>query len=226
MYCECEKTEPAYFEAIRRACSSTLIVVETRPGVGVPYTIAKEAVEFAKSQGFAWYSRRTKESFEKHDQVRAVFDRDNHPRFGEAVELCRKHGVHVGCSNPCFELWLILHERDCNKPNSSRKMQAELNAVDWFRTIAVLRFDGVQSQLVDQPILDHGRVRARVRIAVEGNTVIQCDLFPYSAQGSYHHSCRPGCAAREVMLTGPTGCISRSKHPAIGSSRSTEIHRA
>ena len=131
----------------------------------------------------------------------------NHLRFGEAVELCRKHGVHVGCFNPCFELWLILHERDCNKPNSSRKMQAELNAVDWFRTIAVLRFDGVQSQLVDQPILDHGRVRARVRIAVEGNTVIQCDLFPYSAQGSYHHSCRPGCAAREVMLMGQRGAF-------------------
>ena len=50
-------------------------------------------------------SRRSKDSFEENDQVWAVFDRDEHPRFDEAIALCDGHGVLVGRSNPCFELW-------------------------------------------------------------------------------------------------------------------------
>ena len=129
LFCEGEKTEPAYFEAIYRACSSTLIKVKPYPGAGVPYTIAEKAVAFAESEGLAQHSRRSKESFEEHDQVWAVFDRDDHPRFDEAVALCEKHGVGVGRSNPCFELWLILHEREYNQPNHRRKVQAELKAL-------------------------------------------------------------------------------------------------
>ena len=42
----------------------------------------------------------------------AVFDRDEHPSFKEAVDLCTQKGVGVARSDPCFELWLILHECD------------------------------------------------------------------------------------------------------------------
>ena len=51
LFCEGEKTEIEYFEAISRICSSTLIAVETHGGVGVPYTIAEKAVERAKPLG-------------------------------------------------------------------------------------------------------------------------------------------------------------------------------
>ena len=95
-------------------------------GVGVPYTIAEKAVARAKSLGLDRRSRRRKESFEEHDQVWAVFDRDNHPRFDEAVMLCESHGVRVARSNPCFELWLILHEQDYNRPDNRKKVQSAL----------------------------------------------------------------------------------------------------
>ena len=36
----------------------------------------------------------------------AVFDRDEHPNFDEAVALCDSKSVRVGRSNPCFEVWL------------------------------------------------------------------------------------------------------------------------
>ena len=58
--------------------------------------------------------------------VWGVFDRDEHPRFNEAVELCRNHGIGVGRSNPCFELWLILHERDYDQSDDRHRVQAEL----------------------------------------------------------------------------------------------------
>ena len=55
-----------------------------------------------------------------------MFDRDEHPRFRDAVELCKRHGVSVGRSDPCFELWLVLHEREYDKPNDRHRMQALL----------------------------------------------------------------------------------------------------
>ena len=116
LFCEGRNTEPDYFEAIKRARSGTLIAVEIVPAVGVPMTIAKTAIAAAKP-------RRRKESFEEGDQIWAVFDRDAHPRFEEAVMLCEQHGVKVARSDPCFELWLILHERDYDRPCDRHEAQ-------------------------------------------------------------------------------------------------------
>ena len=122
LFCEGRNTEPDYFEATERARSGTLIAVEIVPAVGVPMTIAKTAIAVAKP-------RRRKESFEEGDQIWAVFDRDAHPRFEEAVRLCEQHGVKVARSDPCFELWLILHERDYDQPCDRREAQRELGCL-------------------------------------------------------------------------------------------------
>lgn len=126
LFCEGRNTEPAYFDAIRRSCKSALIAIETHPGVGVPYTIATRAVEQVRVIGFGRRSRRRKDSFEEADQVWAVFDRDEHPRFNEAVAYCESNGLGVARSDPCFELWLILHKRDHDRPDDRRAIQAVL----------------------------------------------------------------------------------------------------
>jgi hypothetical protein len=44
-----------------------------------------------------------------------VFDVEwprNHPNLGRALQLADAGGVNVVVSNPCFELWLILHFQD------------------------------------------------------------------------------------------------------------------
>jgi hypothetical protein len=41
-----------------------------------------------------------------------VFDRDEHPNFGEAIDLADRHGVNLAISNPCLEFWFILHFED------------------------------------------------------------------------------------------------------------------
>ena len=123
MFCEGKNTEPAYFGAIRRVYRDTLISMEIVPAVGVPYTIAEKAVEHLQKQ------RRKKDSFEKNDQVWAIFDKDEHPRFDDAVALCEQHGVHVGRSNPCFELWLVLHEKDHDRTENRHEMQKILESL-------------------------------------------------------------------------------------------------
>ena len=123
LFCEGLKTEIEYFAAIRRVCSSTLIAVETHGGQGDPYTIAKKAIERAKELGLTRQGRRRKNSFEEGDQIWAVFDRDAHCRFNEAVANCASSNVRVGRSNPCFELWLILHEEFYDRYEHRHDMQ-------------------------------------------------------------------------------------------------------
>ncbi|MDE0207121.1 MAG: RloB family protein [Candidatus Tectomicrobia bacterium] len=130
LFCEGLNTEVEYFKAIRRIYSSTLIDWEIHRGVGVPYTIAEKAIEKAKSLGLTRHSRRRKDSYEENDQVWAVFDRDDHPRFEEAVANCETANVKVAQSNPCIELWLILHEQEFHRNEHRHEMQ---------RILAVLR---------------------------------------------------------------------------------------
>lgn len=126
LFCEGKNTEPAYFSALKRTLTGALITIETKPGVGVPMTIATEAIKFAKSAGLTRNSRRKKNLFEENDEVWAVFDRDEHPNFDDAVSLCEGNNVGVARSNPCFELWLILHEKDYDRPDHRDAVQREL----------------------------------------------------------------------------------------------------
>ena len=124
LFCEGRNAEPKYFEAIERTCSGTLI--DVKRGVGVPMTVAEKATEEAQTRR---RRRGKRDSFEEGDQIWAVFDRDAHPRFEEAVRLCDQHGVEVARSDPCFELWLILHERDYDQPCDRREAQRELGGL-------------------------------------------------------------------------------------------------
>lgn len=126
LFCEGKNTEPNYFSAIKRSWTSTLISIETHPAVGVPLTIARAAVKYARKEGLLRNSRRRRSSFEEKDEVWAVFDRDEHPNYCEAIDLCETHGIGVARSNPCFELWLVLHEADFNRPDDRHAVQKEL----------------------------------------------------------------------------------------------------
>lgn len=126
LFCEGKNTEPKYFSALKQLLINALISVETKPAVGVPLTIAKAAVQFAQEEGLSGRSRRRRSSFEEKDEVWAVFDRDDHPDYCEAVNLCEMHRIGVARSNPCFELWLILHEINFDRPDDRHAVQKEL----------------------------------------------------------------------------------------------------
>ena len=126
LFCEGKKTEPEYFSAIKKEWTGALVSIDSRRGVGTPITIAQCALKFAKSQGLAKGSRRRRNLFEENDEVWVVFDRDEHERYEEAVNLCKSNGIGVARSNPCFEVWLILHERDYDRPDDRHQVQREL----------------------------------------------------------------------------------------------------
>jgi hypothetical protein len=129
IYCEGRKTEPAYFKALERRFRDARIEIETITA-GVPMSVAEQAVARAKTEGLAKGGRRKpKNSFEEHDQVWAAFDVDEHPNFNEAVSLCLSRGVGVCRSNPCFEVWLILHQEDYHSPDDRHRICTRLKTL-------------------------------------------------------------------------------------------------
>ena len=41
-----------------------------------------------------------------------MFDFDEHPNLSQAITEAAQSGIEVAVSNPCFELWLVLHLQD------------------------------------------------------------------------------------------------------------------
>ena len=54
-----------------------------------------------------------------------MFDRDEHERFDEAVSLCEANEIGVARSNPCFEVWLILHVVDYGRQDDRHRVKDE-----------------------------------------------------------------------------------------------------
>jgi hypothetical protein len=130
LFCERKSTEPAYFRALGRAVQASLILeLEVLAGQGVAYTVAERASRRARELGLAGTSRRKRDSYEKSDQIWAVFDRDEHPNFADAVLLCQNNRVGIARSNPCFEIWLILHETEYDKSCDRRTAQRQFGSL-------------------------------------------------------------------------------------------------
>jgi len=47
-----------------------------------------------------------------YDGIWCVFDIDEHPAVPDARQQARDNEIELAISNPCFELWILLHFRD------------------------------------------------------------------------------------------------------------------
>lgn len=126
IYSEGKNTEPHYFRTVGRVLLGALIDLEIIDAAGVPMTIAEAA---CKRAAILKRGHGRKSSFEEGDQVWAVFDRDEHPKVAQALERCRTGNVGIAYSNPCFELWLILHFNNFDRPDDHHQVQAALAGV-------------------------------------------------------------------------------------------------
>ena len=121
IFAEGQNTEPAYFKAMRRHLRALITQpdIQITAPAGVPMTIAELAIQKKKS-----LKRNARgASGQLADEVWAVFDQDDHPQVPQAIALCQNAGVGIAYSNPCFELWLILHHQDFGKMDDRHKVQ-------------------------------------------------------------------------------------------------------
>jgi RloB-like protein len=132
IFCEGQNTERAYFDAVKALWKDALVSLQIVAGVGEPRAVARAATEKAKEVGVFGKKHTKKDSFEKNDEVWAVFDHDDgqHHHFNSAVEECRTHKVGVGWSVPCFEHWLILHFEDADRGYDRHAAQKSYGKMD------------------------------------------------------------------------------------------------
>ena len=144
--CEGKVTERRYIEDCKRAYGAGLVKVRWLPVTGVPMTVVRAAVQ--ERQRLLRLARKTKDSFEVF-RVWAIFDRDAHPDVVRAIELAKTNGVDIAFSDPCFEVWPLLHLCDYGRVLDRHKVQRLLR--DLMPT-----YDHVKSPMIDfQAIKDH-----------------------------------------------------------------------
>jgi RloB-like protein len=104
MFVEGLRTEEQYLTYWRRQYRDR-VLVEIDPYRGAPMQLVQRAVEAQRIE--AREERRGRGR--AHNQIWCVFDRDEHPNFAAAIDLAKSHNINLAISNPCIELWFILH---------------------------------------------------------------------------------------------------------------------
>jgi hypothetical protein len=103
-------TEPQYLRGFASVCHNPRVTVKIAPEHGVPRTLVETAKRRKKEAEED--AAREKDDNLAFDSVWCVFDVDEHPRVADAREMARDNGIDLAISNPCFELWLLLHFRE------------------------------------------------------------------------------------------------------------------
>ena len=125
IYTEGKSTEPQYLEAYAKAYRSHKVEIIIGSQHGVPKTL----FELGSSKIDEISSRKYLREFGEGDSVWLVFDRDEHVDFELVLSRCKSKGIKVALSNPCFEIWLILHMEDYDRDehrNDTQKRCEEL----------------------------------------------------------------------------------------------------
>ena len=102
---EGEKTEPQYIEILRREYRNTTIKIK-REDTGLS---AKSLLRRAQE-----YKRRNNRRNPDFDEIWIIFDVDANPvrTINQVIQEARDSDIKIAISNPCLELWLVLHCQD------------------------------------------------------------------------------------------------------------------
>jgi hypothetical protein len=110
IFCEGTVTEPQYFDDFRRHEHNPLVDVVIDEGGVSPKTLVERAAQ--KKKTAEKEAERFRDEHLKYDEVWCVYDVDAHPKLADAFQQARDNEIKLAVSNPCFELWLLLHFSD------------------------------------------------------------------------------------------------------------------
>ena len=103
-------TEVEFFRGLKAACQNPRVTIEIGDQHGVPLTLARLASELKKRA--IKRAKAADDSFLAYNSVWCVFDIDEHPNVPEACDCASDNQINCAISNPCFEIWLLLHYRE------------------------------------------------------------------------------------------------------------------
>ncbi|MFC8415329.1 RloB family protein [Streptomyces coelicoflavus] len=110
--CGARNTEPTYLRGLLASVGNRAVAVKIRICDDDPVSVVRHAI-------------RQRDMARGHfHHVWCVLDVDEFAHLDEALRLAIDEDVEVALSNPCFELWLLLHFRD-HRANISGYGQAK-----------------------------------------------------------------------------------------------------
>lgn len=107
MFCEGKVTEEEYLKHYHRLHRRSVSVEIGNSGAD-PLWLVNRATSAKKDDE----RKERRGRGRAHDEVWCIFDVDEHPNLREAIEMAARNEIHVAVSNPCLELWLLLHFED------------------------------------------------------------------------------------------------------------------
>lgn len=111
-----------------------------------PLTMVRRAAALAKDE-----RRLAKRGRSSVDQIWCLFDSDCHANIPEALDMARANGVYVGFSNPCLELWFLLHFQtqwaEIDRHEAQRRAYSHMGTRP--KTVTLAAFDLLRSQSDD-----------------------------------------------------------------------------
>jgi len=138
-------TEPRYFNGLKERWHSPRVHVEVLrrvdPTQSSPEKVLSDLDEFAR-----------RFSLREGDQLWLVIDRDpqswKQRTVAKVARECVKKKYFLALSDPCFELWLLLHFEDVPNQSPLRKDQLRANAADLLKS-EVSRYCSGQREYID-----------------------------------------------------------------------------
>ena len=124
IFSEGKVTEPEYISSFYRDCCKVrrIALAPIIKGAGVPMTLVEKCI--AKKTDLLRESRMDR--LDKDSYIWAVFDVDEHPKLDEAIALAARNGIHCAVSNPCIEIWGLMHISQFERPSTRKQAQVEL----------------------------------------------------------------------------------------------------
>jgi hypothetical protein len=104
------KTEPGYFKALSTIIRENIAFIHLERNVtghSAPKYIVGLIDEYIREESKQFGSRKDLERF--NDEYWVIIDTDSWLDLPEIAEVCKKKGYHLAISNPCFELWILMH---------------------------------------------------------------------------------------------------------------------
>ena len=124
--CEGSKTEPIYFNSLKRVLRLAMVEVDIIGEGAAPITVVDRAIELREER-----RRLAKKSVTKaaYEVVYCVVDVEapKAESLSRAMTKARDNKLEVILSNPCFEYWYILHFRKTSAPfGTSQEVKSAL----------------------------------------------------------------------------------------------------
>jgi hypothetical protein len=174
--CEGINTEPKYFSDCVEHYTAGLVQLEIIPGAGVPDTLVRKAIEVREE--LLRRKRRSPDSFTACFRVWAVFDRDEHPLVEESIALAIENKIDVAFSDPCFEVWPILHLQNYGAQDGRHEVQRRLSEL--------------------MPTYEHDRGAIIDFVAIKDELQTAYDRAARLNEGRRNENCPYGCPSTTV----------------------------